>query len=82
MRGYGVVLIPLLIMGVALYPVRLGFYFLTYPLIGPDALWLSYGFGAAIALVLTFLAYSRGGWRKSFGLPAAFTFGARAGSVA
>lgn len=72
LRGYGVVVIPLLIMGVSLYPVRLGFYFLSYPLIGADALWLSYGFGAAVALGLTYLAYTYGGWRKQFGLPAAF----------
>lgn len=72
LRGYGVVVIPLLIMAVSLYPVRLGFYFVTYPLIGPDALWLSYGFGAAVALGLTFWAYARGGWRKQYGLPAAF----------
>jgi putative MATE family efflux protein len=72
LRGYGVVVIPLLIMAVSLYPVRLGFYFLTYPLIGADSLWLSYGFGAAVALGMTYLAYTYGNWRKQFGLPAAF----------
>ncbi len=70
LRSYGVVLISLLISAFSLYAARLAFYFLLYPSIGPDALWLSFDFGAAMALGLTWLAYSRGNWRRGFGLPA------------
>ena len=68
LRAYGVVIVPLIIMAVSLYPARLGFYFVLYPVLGADALWLSYGFGAAMALVLTWLAYARGSWRARAGL--------------
>ena len=66
MRAYGVVMLPLLIMIVALYPARLGFYHIAYPLLGADALWWAYPFGAAVALLLTWLAYARGRWRQEF----------------
>ena len=68
LRGYGVVMLPMVIMAVALYPVRLGFYFLTYEHLGADALWLSYGFGAAVALVFTWFTYAKGRWRRAYGL--------------
>lgn len=64
MRAYGVVLLPLIAMAIALWPLRLGFYELAYPLIGADALWWSFTFGAAMALLLTWLVYSRPGWRR------------------
>jgi Na+-driven multidrug efflux pump len=64
LRAYGVVVLPLVIMGVSLYPARLGFYHFAHPLLGSDALWWSYPFGSAVALVLTWLAYTRGGWRR------------------
>ena len=57
---------------------RLAFYFLLYPAIGAEALWLSFDFGAAVALVLTWLAYSRGSWRLGFGLPKTAPFSLRA----
>lgn len=64
MRCYGSVNLPLLIMFVAQYPARLGFYFLLYPILGPDALWWGYSFGAAIAAALTILIFHRGRWRS------------------
>jgi putative MATE family efflux protein len=64
LRSYGYVLVPLIIMAVSLYPARLGFYYLTYPTMGVDGLWLSYVFGSAVALALTVLAYKYGSWRK------------------
>ncbi|MCB2075036.1 MAG: MATE family efflux transporter [Novosphingobium sp.] len=70
MRAYGAVVGPLIIMAVALYPGRLGFYHLTYGALGADALWLSFVFGSAIALLMTFVVYNRGGWRRSFSTPA------------
>ncbi len=64
MRAGGGVWIPLWILGIALYPVRLGFYYLTYDQLGADAIWLSFPVAAAVALVLAFLAYRYSGWRK------------------
>ena len=64
MRAYGAVLLPLLAIFVALYPARLGFYFMAYDQMGADALWWSYPFGSLVVLGLTWLAYTRGSWRK------------------
>jgi Na+-driven multidrug efflux pump len=77
MRSYGVVVISLVISALSLYAGRLAFYFLLYPAIGAEALWLSFDFGAAVALVLTWLAYSRGKWRLGFGLPKTASFSLR-----
>jgi putative MATE family efflux protein len=63
LRSYGVVLLPLIIMGISLYPARLGFYEVMHPALGADALWWAYPFGSAVALVLTWLVYIRPGWR-------------------
>jgi putative MATE family efflux protein len=63
MRSYGAVIAPLFIMFFALYPGRLGFYWLTYGLLGSDALWYAFLFGSALALALTWLAYRWGDWR-------------------
>jgi Na+-driven multidrug efflux pump len=71
LRSYGVVIAPLIIMFVSLYPGRLGFYEATYGMLGADALWLSFVFGAAVSLVLTMLLYWRGSWRKSVGIEGA-----------
>lgn len=67
LRSYGVVIPPLIIMIIALYPGRLGFYELTYPVLGADALWLSFVFGSTVALALTALVYWRGSWRETHG---------------
>jgi len=64
MRSYGVVILPLIIMAISLYPARLGFYEIMHGRLGADALWWAYPFGSAVALVLTWLAYARPGWRK------------------
>ena len=40
MRAGGAVWAPLMIIAIALYPVRLGFYYLTYDWLGADAIWL------------------------------------------
>jgi len=63
LRSYGVVVLPLVIMGITLYPVRLGFYFATYPSLGSDALWWSFPFASCISALLTWLVYSKGSWR-------------------
>lgn len=69
MRAYGAVIAPLIIMGIALYPGRLGFYHLAYPIIGPDALWFAFLFGSAIAVTLTWLVYQRGTWHSAQASP-------------
>ncbi len=80
LRSYGVVVISMVISALSLYAARLAFYFLLYPVIGAEALWLSFDFGAAVALVLTWLAYSRGRWRQGFGLPKTAPFSLRGSS--
>lgn len=64
MRAAGAVWVPLLIVGVALFPVRLSFYFLTYDWLGADALWLSYPVSAASGLMMGWWFYHRWDWRK------------------
>ncbi|MDE2562388.1 MAG: MATE family efflux transporter [Sphingomonadales bacterium] len=63
MRAGGVVIAPLIVLGVAMYPGRLGFYYLAYPHFGPDALWLSFPVGSVIAATLAVVAYRMPGWR-------------------
>lgn len=45
MRANGYVIWPLIVMAISMYPVRLGFAFGLYPLLGDDALWLSFPAG-------------------------------------
>ncbi|MEO6092542.1 MAG: MATE family efflux transporter [Novosphingobium sp.] len=65
MRAYGAVIAPLLIMFVAFYPGRLGFYALAFPHIGGDAVWWAFPAGSGVSVVLTSLYYLYGGWRCS-----------------
>lgn len=64
MRAYGAVVMQLVVMFIAMYPARLGFYFLAYPHIGGEAVWWSYPVGSSVAVLLTWAAYARGGWRQ------------------
>jgi putative MATE family efflux protein len=66
MRSYGAVITPLIIMFIALYPVRIGFYYLAYPLIGADALWWSYPVSSLIAALLSIGFYRWGRWRRPY----------------
>jgi putative MATE family efflux protein len=65
MRAYGAVITPLIIMFVSMYPARLGFYQLAYPVMGSEAVWWSYPVGAVVSAVLTLLFYRYGPWRKA-----------------
>ncbi|MGK2908799.1 MAG: MATE family efflux transporter [Sphingobium sp.] len=65
MRSNGVVFAPLMILLVALYPVRLGFYHLAYPAIGADAIWLSFPVGSVTSLIMAGAYYLHGGWRTT-----------------
>lgn len=64
MRAGGVVWTPLIILTLALYPVRLGFYYVFYPVMGADALWLAFPVSSAFAVVLSVYAYRKPGWRE------------------
>ncbi len=68
LRAYGAVVVPLIIMFLGLYPGRLGFYYLAYPLIGSEALWWAYPVGSALTVALTLAYYRWGKWRAAFDL--------------
>ena len=70
LRAYGAVLAPLIIMALALYPARLGFYAIAFPHIGGEAVWWAYPVGSTISVLLTLMYYRRGSWRKAIVLPA------------
>ena len=70
MRAYGAVYAPLMIMFVALYPGRIGFYTLAYPMMGQEAVWWSFPFGSAISMSLALAYYRLGSWRKGRGATA------------
>jgi putative MATE family efflux protein len=65
MRAGGAVWVPLGILAVSLYPVRLGFYWLTYGALGADAIWLSFPVAGVAALILAWWAYRFSRWRES-----------------
>jgi len=64
LRAYGVVIAPLVVNVISQYFARIGFYYAMHPLLGADALWLSYPFGGLVALVLTWWLYAHGRWRR------------------
>jgi len=63
MRAGGAVWIPLAIITITLYPVRLGFYFLTYEWLGSDAIWWSFPVSAFASLGLAWWFYYHYNWR-------------------
>ena len=63
MRSYGAVMLPLIVMVIAMYPARLGFYWLAYPTLGADAVWWSFPAGSVVSVALIWLAYAQGSWR-------------------
>jgi Na+-driven multidrug efflux pump len=63
-RANGAVWGPLLILFVAMFPVRLGFALALAPVIGADALWWSFPLGSATNLVLAAAYYRYGPWRR------------------
>ena len=64
MRAGGAVWVPLIILIVSLYPIRLGFYFLTYARLHADAIWFSFPVGAFSSLALAALFYYKSAWRE------------------
>ena len=63
MRAAGAVWVPLIVIAIALYPVRLGFYELTYARMGADALWWSFPAGSVAALLIGGWFYYKSNWR-------------------
>ncbi|MGN6497839.1 MAG: MATE family efflux transporter [Tsuneonella sp.] len=61
MRAGGVVFAPLVVLGISMFPVRLGFYYALRGSLGPDALWLAFPFSSVVAAGLAWAAYRRSG---------------------
>ena len=64
MRANGVVIAPLIILAFTLYPVRLGVYSLFYPLIGADAIWISFPISMGVSMLLAGAVYRFGSWKN------------------
>ncbi len=64
MRAGGVVWVPLIVLGIAMFPARLGFYYAFRDMLGQDALWLAFPFGSAVSVLLAIWFYRRKGWRE------------------
>lgn len=64
-RANGAVWGPLLIMTVAMFPVRLGVAYALLPMIGSDALWWSFPVGSGANALLAALYYRYGRWREN-----------------
>jgi putative MATE family efflux protein len=78
MRANGVVIGPLIILTLALFGVRIGFYLLSYPYMGVDGLWWSFPVSSTFALLLGWLYYRYGRWREvSMSVPRTATLPAR-----
>jgi len=65
MRANGIVLAPLAILTFSLFVVRIGFYEIAYPVMGVDALWLSFPLSTFVSLILAWLYYRYGRWREA-----------------
>jgi putative MATE family efflux protein len=63
MRAGGVVWVPLIALGVSLFPARLGFYYGLSDTLGQDALWLCFPFGSLVSMVIAIWFYRQPGWR-------------------
>ena len=68
-RANGQVIGPLLILAVAMYPVRLGFALGAYGRLGTDAIWLSFPVALVATMGLAYALYRFGGWRHGHLLP-------------
>jgi putative MATE family efflux protein len=64
-RANGAVWGPLLILFVAMFPIRLGSALLLQPWLGSDALWWSFPIGSAANVLGAWAYYAYGPWRRS-----------------
>jgi Na+-driven multidrug efflux pump len=63
-RANGAVVGPLIILAIALFPIRLGLASVLQPSWGADAIWWSFPAGSAASMLMTIAYYQAGGWRK------------------
>lgn len=68
-RSTGAVVPPLLILGLALWGIRVPFASLLQPVLGDDAIWWSFPASAACAMVMSLAYYRWGRWREARMLP-------------
>jgi putative MATE family efflux protein len=65
MRANGVVWPTVIILLVTTIPLRLGTALLMHPMLGADAIWLSFPASSVATLILTYCYYRYGGWRQA-----------------
>lgn len=68
-RSTGAVVPPLLILGAALWGVRVPFATLLQPHLGVDAIWWSFPVSAVCSMLMALAYYRFGGWRRARMLP-------------
>ncbi|HEY0504641.1 MAG TPA: MATE family efflux transporter [Lysobacter sp.] len=64
-RSTGAVMPPLLILGLALWGIRVPFANLLQPRLGVDAIWWSFPVSAVCSMVMALAYYRWGGWRRA-----------------
>ncbi|TWI04779.1 putative MATE family efflux protein [Luteimonas cucumeris] len=69
-RATGAVIPPLVILGIALWGIRIPFAKLLQPTLGADAIWWSFPASALCAMLMSLAYYRWGNWRKATMLPA------------
>lgn len=65
LRANGSVIPPLIILALSMFPIRLGIYYLGYPMVGGDAIWWSFPLSSLASLIMAWAVYKQGGWRRS-----------------
>lgn len=63
-RANGAVMAPLVILAIALFPIRLGAVFALRPWMGTEALWWTMPLSSAAAMLMALAYYRFGGWEK------------------
>ncbi len=63
LRAYGEVWSPILVLIASMYGVRLAVYALGYPMLGADAIWLSFPVSSVFSTLFALAVYFRGNWR-------------------
>lgn len=63
-RANGAVIGPLVILAIAMFPIRFGFAAIFDPAIGADAIWWSFPAGSLASMILTIAYYRFAGWRR------------------
>lgn len=63
-RANGAVVVPLIILAIAMFPVRFGLAYAFQPSMGADSIWWSFPAGSFASMLMTIAYYLHGGWRK------------------